>query len=441
MAETRTVEFDPLVDQAPSRYVVGIDLGTTNSAVMYVDTQQSPWQVQLLSLPQLVSPGQVEARDTLPSFHYQAAAQEMAAGAMRLPWQQDERPWVVGVMARDEGTKSPGRLIASAKSWLCHSGVDRHAELLPWQGAADVERLSPVKASARFLGHIRDAWNAQFPTQPLADQEIVITLPASFDEVARELTIEAAAMAKLPRVVLIEEPQAAFYAWVYKHQDDWQQQVDAGHTILVCDIGGGTSDFTLIKVRRSESAGKTSIGIGTETFSFTALRWETTLVLGGDNLDLALAHHIEGKLAEDGPLTPKQWDVLVRSCRHVKETLLGEGAPEQASVNLPGAGAKLIGGGLQVAVTRDELIELLVDGFLPQIALVDRPTAGQSGFREFGLPYASDPAITRHLAAFLNDHGEVAATVTRTRQPQPRAPTSCCSTAASLPHPSCASDF
>jgi molecular chaperone DnaK (HSP70) len=404
VAESRTAEFDPLIDRAPSRYVVGIDLGTTNSAVMYVDTEETPWHVRLLSLPQLVAPGQVEARDTLPSFHYQAAPGEMAHGAMRLPWHKDELAWAVGVMARDEGTKSPGRLIASAKSWLCHSGVDRHADLLPWQGAVDVERLSPVDASARFLGHIRDSWNAQFPNQPLAEQDIVITLPASFDEVARELTVEAAASAKLPRVVLIEEPQAAFYAWVYKHQDDWQQQVDAGHTILVCDIGGGTSDYTLIKARRSESDAVDVDG----NIQFHRIAVGDHLILGGDNLDLALAHEIERKLADRTKLTPKQWDVLVRSCRRAKETLLGQGAPEQATVNLPGAGAKLIGGSLQIAVTRAEVVQLLVDGFLPHVDLAERPTPGQSGFREFGLPYASDPAMTRHLAAFLNDHGEVA---------------------------------
>ncbi len=404
MAQTRP-EFDPLVDEAPSRYVVGIDLGTTNSAVTYVDTQETPWQVKVLLVPQLVAPGQVEARDTLPSFHYQAAPGEMPKGALRLPWSDRDPDWAVGVMARDEGTKSPGRLIASAKSWLCHSGVDRTADLLPWQGAADIERLSPVEASARYLAHIRDAWDAQFPGQPLAEQDVVITLPASFDEVARELTVEAAAAAQLPRVVLIEEPQAAFYAWVYKHKDDWQDKVETGHTILVCDIGGGTSDFTLINVRQSEVTGEEA----GERIQFHRVAVGDHLILGGDNLDLALAHHIERKLTDGGRLTPRQWDVLVRSCRRVKETLLGEDPPDRATVNLPGVGAKLIGGGVRAEVTRQEVCGLLVDGFLPAAALADRPTSGQSGFREFGLPYASDPAITRHLAAFLNAHGAVAA--------------------------------
>ena len=254
MAES-SANFDPLIDQQPSRYVVGIDLGTTNCAVTYVDTAESPWRVRLFPIPQLVAPNQVEARDTLPSFHYQAAAGEMAADSLRLPWQKASQSWAVGVLAREEGTKSPGRLIASAKSWLCHTGVDRTADLLPWQGAGDVERLSPVVASSRYLAHIRDAWNARLPGERLSDQDVVITLPASFDEVARELTVQAAAAAELPRIVLIEEPQAAFYAWVYKHADDWHGQVEPGHTILVCDIGGGTSDFTLIHVRESETGG------------------------------------------------------------------------------------------------------------------------------------------------------------------------------------------
>ena len=402
LAEPST-EFDPLVDQAPSRYVIGIDLGTTNSAVTYVDTTESPWHVRLLQIPQLVAPSQMEARDTLPSFHYQTAKGEMATGALRLPWQTEERSWTVGVMARDEGTKSPARLIASAKSWLCHSAVDRTADLLPWQGAEDVERLSPVEASARYLAHIRDAWGRRFPGEALADQDIVITLPASFDEVARELTVEAASRAKLPRVVLIEEPQAAFYAWVYKHKDDWQQKVSPGDMILVCDIGGGTSDFTLIHVRQSEGpeAG------GSPRIQFHRVAVGEHLILGGDNLDLALAHRIEQKLSTEQALSPNQWDVLVRSCRGVKERLLGESAPEQATVNLPGSGSKLIGGGLQAQVTREEVAKLLVQGFLPAVGLTERPTSGQSGFREFGLPYASDPAMTRHLAAFLSAHGQV----------------------------------
>lgn len=398
-------EFDPLVDKAPARYIVGIDLGTTNSAVMYVDSQESPWQVRSLSVPQLVANNQVEDRDTLPSFHLQALPQNLTEDALKLPWTKGNRNWCVGVMARDEGIRAPGRLIASAKSWLCHSGVDRAAKLLPWQGAADVERLSPVDVSARFLEHIRDAWNAKFKSVPFSEQDIVITLPASFDEVARELTVEAAAQAKLPNVVLIEEPQAAFYAWVYKHKESWSELVSPGHTILVCDIGGGTSDFTLIKVRQLEDANEDS---SDSRIQFHRIAVGDHLILGGDNLDLTLAHHIEAKLTETGKLTAAQWDVLIRSCRRVKETLLGESPPDEATVNLPGTGSKLIGGGVQTRISREEAEQLLLEGFLPQTSISEIPTAGQSGFREFGLPFASDPAITKHLAAFLNAHGKVA---------------------------------
>jgi hypothetical protein len=441
--------------------------------------------VWTFAVPQLVAPGQVEARETLPSFHYQPARGEFPAEALQ--WKgadgrgqgleargqgseervqgsgfrvQDlegkdrgqgkkgkgegkdkgnEIGYAVGFFARDHGTLAPGRLINSAKSWLCHSGVDRTAPLLPWHGAEDVERLSPVEVSARYLAHVRDAWNAKFPREPLEKQDFVLTLPASFDEVARELTVKAAAMAGLPRVVLIEEPQAAFYAWIYSHQDDWEHAVEPGQKILVCDIGGGTSDFTLIRVRRGEG-GKVQ---------FHRVAVGDHLILGGDNLDLTLAQHIEKKLANsvNSPhpsplpkgegtegipspipkgegteripssipkgegtfkLEPRQWAVLVRTCRAVKETLLGPDAPERLTVNLPGTSARLIGGGIRVEVTGQEVRDLLVEGFFPRVGLDAKPAGRQSGFQEFGLPFAPDPAITRYLADFLSVHRHVA---------------------------------
>ncbi len=317
-------------DATPSRYVVGIDLGTTNSAATFVDTAESPWKVRTFAVPQLVAPGQVEARETLPSCHYQPAPGELAPGALRLPWSSVEPDYAVGFFARDHGALVPGRLIVSAKSWLCHSGVDRTAPLLPWHGAPDAERLSPVEASAPIPGQVRDAWDTRFADHPLAAQDVIVTLPASFDEIARELTVKAAAEAGLPRVVLIEEPQAAFYAWIYAHADDWQRQVAAGQKILVCDIGGGTSDFTLIRVR-SESGGRVR---------FHRVAVGEHLILGGDNLDLALAHHVEERLGGQGKLDPRQWAVLVRIAQKVKESLLGNDAPERLTVNLPGAGVK-----------------------------------------------------------------------------------------------------
>jgi hypothetical protein len=359
----------------------------------------------------------------------------------------DKSPYAVGFFARDQGTLVPGRLINSAKSWLCHPGVDRTAPLLPWHGTEDVERLSPVEVSARYLAHVRDAWNAEFPREPLEKQDFVLTLPASFDEVARELTVKAAAAAGLPRVVLIEEPQAAFYAWIYSHQNDWERLVEPGQKILVCDIGGGTSDFTLIRVRRGEG-GKVQ---------FHRVAVGDHLILGGDNLDLALAQYIEKKLliksksqnknptdniSEERPppnplrvptegwsgertdpsshpnplpkgegtnkLEPRQWAVLVRTCRAVKETLLGPDPPERLTVNLPGAGSRLIGGGIHVEVTGQEVRDLLVEGFFPRVGLDAKPIGRRSGFQEFGLPFAPDPAVTRYLAAFLSVHRHVA---------------------------------
>jgi molecular chaperone DnaK (HSP70) len=383
-------------DRPPkSRYVVGIDLGTTNSALAYVDTEAPKWQVEVLPIPQLVAPFQVEPRETLPSFHYQGTASEASAGALKLPWTAEKPTTAVGVLARDEGTSKPGRMIASAKSWLCHAGVDRTADLLPWQGDDDVERLSPVVVTSRYLAHLRDAWHQAFPKFPLAEQDVVITLPASFDEVARELTIAAAKLAELPRVMLIEEPQAAFYAWVDRHADTWREQVSPGQKILVCDIGGGTSDFTLIRVRASEREGDVE---------FHRVAVGEHLILGGDNLDLALARHVEQRLAGEGKLPAEQWDVLVRMARPAKETLLGPDAPASMTLNLPSKTSKLIGGSLQVEVTRAEAEQVLVEGFLPRVPLTERPTRRQSGFQDFGLPYAADPGITRYLATFLEAH-------------------------------------
>lgn len=377
----------------PSRFVVGLDLGTTNSAMAYVDTRQRPHRIETFVVPQVVAPGHIEGRETLPSFHYQPASTEFPPGSFQLPWGSDAN-YIVGHFARDHGTLVPGRMIASAKSWICHSGVDRTAELLPWQGADDVDRLSPVTVSARYLDHFRKAWDHKFPGDPLAQQDFVLTIPASFDEVARELTIKAAKQAGLDRVVLIEEPQAAFYAWIDKHADRWDQLVTPGQTILVCDVGGGTSDFTLIRVRK-----------GTDGLvQFHRVAVGDHLILGGDNLDLALAHHLEKRVKPEGHLEPRQWGVLVRSCRQLKEVLLGPDAPDQWTLTLPGSGSKRIGGSIQVPVKREDVESVLVDGFFPKVPFDAKPVASQSGFQEFGLPYAADAAVTKYLAAFLKAH-------------------------------------
>jgi hypothetical protein len=400
-----------------SQFVVGLDLGTTNSAMAYVDTDEQPRRIHTFPVPQIVAPGQIEARDTLPSFHYQPAGGEFPAGAIRLPWQKSDADHLVGHFARDHGTQVPGRMIASAKSWLCHNGVDRTADLLPWQGAEDVERLSPVTVSARYLQHFREAWDAKFPEHPLANQDFVLTLPASFDEVARELTVKAARQAGLNRIYLIEEPQAAFYAWIDKHAQSWDKLVTPGQKILVCDVGGGTTDFTLIRVRKGRDG----------VVQFHRVAVGDHLILGGDNFDLALAHHLEQRIKNGGQLEARQWSVLVRSCRQLKEALMDGHAPEKWTLTLPGSGSRLIGGGLQVSVTRDEVHSVLVDGFFPDVPLDSKPQVSQSGFQEFGLPYAPDAAITKYLAQFLTAHRYVAlegdeASSTSTNDPDPARP-------------------
>jgi molecular chaperone DnaK (HSP70) len=388
---------DPESGSRLPRFVVGIDLGTTNSALCFVDTLSSQTSILTFAIPQLTAAGQIERLETLPSFCLFGTEQERQSGLLRLPWQHQNPGETVGVYARDQGRVSAGRMIESAKSWLCHSGVDRRAALLPWNGSPDISRLSPVQASARYLQHLREAWNSVYPGDPLEQQDVVLTIPASFDEVARELTVQAAREAGLPRVVLLEEPQAAFYAWVHNHRDDWEQHVAAGQRILVCDIGGGTSDFSLIQVRRSED--------GRVQFHRAAVGEH--LLLGGDNLDLALAHLVEQNLGSRN-LDARQWGQLTAACRHAKETLLSENAPESVTVNIAGGGSRLIGSSLQAALDRDQVAQVLVEGFLPDVVWGDEALRSRSGFQEFGLPYAADAAISRHLAGFLKAFAKAA---------------------------------
>lgn len=385
-------------EELPSRYVVGIDLGTTNCALAYVDTHAASGRIQSFPIPQLVDAGEVAKLETLPSFLYLPATGEFNETSLKLPWKGAGLHGFVGTWAREHGVLTSGRLVSSAKSWLCHTQVDRTARLLPWQGAADVQPVSPVEAAAAYLRHLRSAWDHVHSDSPLAEQDLVLTLPASFDEIARELTIEAAKLAGLQRVVLIEEPQAAFYDWIDRHKDDWQQIVQPGQVVLVCDVGGGTSDFTLIHAR-PDSADPSKV-------TFHRIAVGEHLILGGDNLDLALAKHLEAKLSKSTPLPPRSWDVLLRRCRRVKEMLLTVDAPESVGIHLPGSGSKLMQGGLQVEALKSEVETLLLDGFFPEVAPNERAVEGVSGFREFGLPYASDPRITVYLAHFLRQAAE-----------------------------------
>jgi molecular chaperone DnaK (HSP70) len=379
------------------RFVVGIDLGTTNSAVAFCDTGAESPRIEMLQIPQVVGPGAVEARAVLPSFLYLPSATEVAPGALALPW-GGPASFAVGEFARSHGWQVPARLVSSAKSWLCHAGVDRTAPLLPWQAPDEVPKVSPVEAAARYLGHIRAAWDHGHPDQPLSEQDILLTVPASFDAAARDLTVRAAAEAGLSHVTLLEEPQAAFYSWLGHQGDGWRSQLEVGDVVLVCDIGGGTTDFSLISVGQVDgNLALERVAVGDH------------ILLGGDNMDLALAHAVRARL-EPQKLDNWQFASLVHSCRGAKEQLLSHGDLTEAPVVVLGRGSKVIGGSIKTALLRSDVEAVLVDGFFPECELGARPKRDRRvGLRELGLPFAADAAITRHLSAFLGAHRRASA--------------------------------
>lgn len=380
----------------PPKYVIGIDLGTTNSVLAYAPVDAERPHVELLPIPQLVATATVESRSILPSFLYLAPHHE-AGGTLDLPWATD-RDFGVGEFARRQGAEVPDRTVAAAKSWLCHSRVDRRAPILPWNAPAEVAKVSPVTATRRYLEHLVSSWEASHPDSPMVEQHVVLTVPASFDASARELTREAALAAGLPAdLVLLEEPQAAVYAWLATTGERWRRVLSVGDTLLVCDVGGGTTDLTLVGA--AEEQGELvlrRIAVGNH------------LLVGGDNMDLALAHHVAARFAEKGvQLDPWQSVALWHSCRAAKEALLAPAGPATHSISVLGRGRKLIGGTVSIEVDRAGVSQLLVDGFFPHCQPTDRPQRQRaSGFREIGLPFESDTAVTRHLAAFLQVHGD-----------------------------------
>jgi len=389
------------------RYVIGIDLGTTNSAAAFADLDaaiagEAP-HVAVFRVAQVVAEGEVAALDTLPSFQLLLTPEERASRRFALPW-APAPDGSVGVLARDLGALVPDRLVASAKSWLCHDAVDRRAPILPWGTDDTAVRRSPVEASSAYLAHIRDAWNqtraggAAGAAHRIELQDVVLTVPASFDEEARELTVEAARAAGFDRLTLVEEPTAALYAWIAAHQHALSHHLHEGDLVLVCDVGGGTTDFTLVRVGARD---------GAMEFERTAVGEH--LLLGGDNLDLAVARHVEEKLGRPR-LTRSQQHSLRRQCAQVKERLLGPPPIPRATVSLLGSGRGLVAGAMSCELTRDEVLHLLLEGFLPGCGPDAVPTSLRpSGLRELGLPFASDTAVTRHLAAFLRDAGPTGA--------------------------------
>lgn len=383
------------------RPIIGIDLGTTHTTVGVVrptedgEAYRAP---ETFEIPQLVRPADVQPRKSLPSAVYLSAAGDLPEGALDLPF-ATERDFMVGEAARERGAEIPTRLVSSSKSWLCHGGVDREGDILPPEGLGDdpeIDRISPVEAARRVLEHVRDAWQHVHPDQPFEDHEILVTVPASFDVVARALTMKAAEEAEYPDVVLLEEPQAAFYAWLAQVGDAFRDQLKAGDRVLVCDIGGGTTDFSLIEVKEDEGGklGLERVAVGEH------------LLLGGDNMDLALAHVLHQKLAsQKKKLDGGQQRALVLSARRAKEAMLLDPSLESQTLAVLGRGRSLFGGKLSVDLDRATLEQVLLDGFFPRVDKSERPTERKrAGFQELGLPYVADAGITRHLAKFLGEH-------------------------------------
>jgi molecular chaperone DnaK (HSP70) len=377
------------------RYIVGIDLGTTNSAFAYIDNTGTEERSEVRAVPQLVNPGEVEERSLLPSFLFLPSELDFPKGSLALPWDRNPQ-YVIGELARKRGAENPARLIASAKSWLSYTAVNRTAPILPWQSPDEVPKLSPVEASARYLEYLRSVWDHKMarkaPELALSEQEIFLTVPASFDEEARELTLRAAEQAGLGHVTLLEEPQAAFYAWIEAQGNAWRKRIKVGDLILVCDVGGGTTDFSLITV--SEENGELAlrrVAVGDH------------ILLGGDNMDLALARLLQQRLEAEGHRVDTwQLQSLWHQARLAKEKLFSEPKSKKQPITLLSKGTKLVGGTIKTELLREDVEQTLIEGFFPLVANSEMPVRQRRiGFQELGLPYAADPAITRHLARFL----------------------------------------
>jgi hypothetical protein len=386
-----------------AKHIVGIDLGTTNSALAHCEAAAEEAPIVVQPIPQLVNPNEVADRTLLPSFLYLPGELDFPKGSLALPWDKEPQ-WVAGELARKRGAESPARLVASAKSWLCYAAVNRTAPILPWQAPEEVPKLSPIEASSHFLAHLRQAWDHQHakknPELALGEQEVLLTVPASFDEEARELTRRAAEAAGLKNATLLEEPQAAFYAWLASQGDSWRRRVKVGDLVLVCDVGGGTTDFSLISV--SEQDGELvleRVAVGDH------------ILLGGDNMDLALARVVQQRLEAAGQRVDTwQLHSLWHQCRLGKERLFEEPKIAKHAITLLGKGSKLVGGTIKSELLGEDLNQVLVEGFFPQVARNDLPARQRRiGFQELGLPYAADAAITRHLARFLSQQAQAGA--------------------------------
>ncbi len=390
---------------ASPRFLVGIDLGTTNTVVAYCEITDNLEQseVYLFDIDQLIGPGEVVRKPLLPSFRYHPAVGQISPSDLTLPWENepvsgDISNVIVGEWARELGAKVEGRQVSSAKSWLSHQAVDRSSDILPWAGAQDVDKVSPVIASASYLNHIRQAWNYRHPSNKLEDQDVVVTVPASFDETARKLTLEATQLAGLKKIVLLEEPQAVCYDWYARHQQTAADELKELPLILVCDVGGGTTDLSLIEASFSsqDELALDRIGVGEH------------LMLGGDNLDLALAHLAESRFNQSKKLTAASLTKLIQQTRKAKENLLSASAPEEVKITMLGSGSKLLGGTKSIGLSKQEVHQIALDGFFPLSDFSEVPDKRRSAVVEFGLPYVADPAVSKHVAEFLTQHQQVA---------------------------------
>jgi molecular chaperone DnaK (HSP70) len=383
---------------ANSRFSIGIDLGTTNCAMAYIDSQKEDGTAEVLNLPQIVQPGVYEDRKLLPSFLYLPQKGEFQNGAFKLPW-GEEQPFIVGEFAKTHGALVPTHLVSSAKSWLCHTAVNRRDKILPWKGNDESNKVSPLEASTLYLKHLVNSWNAQFEAidsdLKLEKQEVVLTVPASFDADARDFTMEAAKEAGFKKISLLEEPQAAFYSWLEANKDTWREQVQEGDVILVIDVGGGTSDFTLIAVESDQG-----------NLFLNRLAVGEHILLGGDNMDLALAYELSRQLtAKNVKLDLAQMVALSHACRTAKEKLLGDKDLRSWPMTILGRGSKMISGTIKCELERSIMEKVLLEGFFPICGPDDQPTLQSGyGFQEIGLLYAADAAITKHLANFLVKH-------------------------------------
>ncbi|ODY84665.1 Hsp70 family protein [Vibrio parahaemolyticus] len=388
---------------ASPRFLVGIDLGTTNTVVAYCEITDNLEQseVSLFDIDQLIGPGEVVRKPLLPSFRYHPAVGQISPSDLTLPWDNepvagDINNVIVGEWARELGAKVEGRQVSSAKSWLSHQAVDRNSDILPWAGAQDVDKVSPVIASASYLNHIRQAWNYRHPSNKLEDQDVVVTVPASFDETARKLTLEAAELAGLKKIVLLEEPQAVCYDWYARHQQTAADELKGLPLILVCDVGGGTTDLSLIEAKFThDDLALDRIGVGEH------------LMLGGDNLDLALAHLAESRFSQNKKLTAASLTKLIQQTRKAKENLLSTSAPGEVKITMLGSGSKLLGGTKSIALSKQEVHQIALDGFFPLSDFSEVPDKRRSAVVEFGLPYVADPAVSKHVAEFLTQHQQV----------------------------------